>query len=101
RLEPRITQPGGAVLILGNETAGRPFDDNLRRAGANAGPEIGQWLSKDGPKTGHRMDRARRREDAGGTVRPQTRPRRAVFCSDPWPYSRFELPLLLGCSGRK
>src|SRR6266487_3728616 len=74
---------------------------NLRRAGANARPEIGQWLSQDGPETGHRLDRARRGEDGGGRVRLQTRSRRAVFRSDPWPHSGCGLPLLFGRSGRK
>src|SRR5207247_2526363 len=77
----------GAVLALGDETAGYPPDGNLRRAGANARPEIGQWLSKDGSETGHRLDRARRGEDAGGRVRVQTRSRRAILWSDPWPHS--------------
>jgi hypothetical protein len=89
----------GTVLALGDETTGHPPDGNRRRAAANARPEIGQWLSKDGPETGHRLDRARRGEDAGGRVwatllgratggkpvshtwqlRVQTRSRRAVF----------------------
>src|SRR6266571_4333970 len=72
----------GAVLALGDETAGYSPDGNRRRAGANARPEIGQWLSKDGSETGHRLDRARRGEDAGGRVRVQTRSRSSVLRSD-------------------
>jgi hypothetical protein len=42
---------------LRDETAGCPPDGTLRRAGANARLEIGQWLSKDGPETGQERNK--------------------------------------------
>jgi hypothetical protein len=60
------------MLAFRDEIARNLADLNLRRTGANSPPEVGQRLSEDGPETGQRLDRAGRREDAGGTVCVQT-----------------------------
>jgi hypothetical protein len=70
------------VIGSRNETDCYPHAYQLRRTGANARFEIGQQLSENGPETGHRVDRAGRREDAGGRVRIQARSRLAVLWSD-------------------
>ena len=86
RCSPIDVSHDGAVLALADETARYPSDGDLHRAGVSARPEIGEWPSKDGPETGHRLDRAQRGEDAGGRVSVQTRSRSSVLRSDPWPH---------------
>jgi hypothetical protein len=81
------------VIGSGNENDYYPRAHQLRRTGANARSEIGQRLSENGPEAGHRLDRASRREDAGGRVHIQARSRLAVLWSDSRPHRRRRLPV--------
>src|ERR1017187_6741377 len=92
----RCPLPHPRVLASRDEIAGHFTGVKRCRARANARPEDRQRLSQNGSEAGHRLARARRRQDAGGRVRVQARSCRAVLRPDTRPCRRRELHLLLG-----